>query len=132
LLSLPEVILSRSEAWYPAGTHSFPPALVGAGYQSLAIRATKVNWPQGVLDLFVGYIDISDNAGVTWRRAASWREDGGDVNDKQVGSVLDYSFLRLVFSARSDKPVYTHKDTWVRGGFDCALPITTAIIIERS
>jgi len=115
-----------------AGAHSFPPTVVGAGFQSVAMKATKVNWPKSIPNLFTGHIDISDDAGQTWRRMASWREDGNEVRDKSTGNVLDYSFLQLSFSARQDRPVYTHKDTWVRGAFECATPITTAITIACS
>lgn len=115
---------------YSPGTHSFPPTVVGAGYQSLAMSATKANWPKRIADLFVGHIDLSDDAGQTWQRIATWRDDGRDVRDNLTGVVLEYSFVRLFLSARPDKPVYTHEKTWVRGTFDCTAPIITAIAIE--
>jgi hypothetical protein len=127
-----QVIFDRRECLYDAGTHSFPPTAVGAGYRSIAMRATKVGWPKGIANLFTGHIDVSGDAGHTWRRIASWCEDGNEVCDKSTGAVLEYSFLQLSFSARQDKPVHTPENTWVRGAFECKAPITTAITIECS
>jgi hypothetical protein len=131
MFSSPEVIFSQGQALYSTGTHNFTPTVLGAGYQSVAMRATKVKWPKTIANLFVGHLDLSDDAGQTWRRIATWREDGNDVHDKETGAPLDYSFLQLSFSARQDKPVYSHENSWVRGAFECAMPITTAITIER-
>jgi hypothetical protein len=128
--SLREVVFSQAPARYLPGAHSLPPAVVGAGYQSLGMKVTKVNWPKPVADLFVGHLDISDDGGRTWRRIATWRDDGSDVCDPVTGAVLDHSFLRLFLSAQREKPVYTHEGTWVRGAFECKMPITTAITIE--
>jgi hypothetical protein len=132
VLARREIIFRQAEALYPAGTHIFTPVFVGAGFQSIAMRATKVAWPKAIAELFAGYIEFSDDAGLTWRRIASWRESGNDVRDARTGALLHYSYLQLHLSARQDHPVYTHKDTWVRATFDCSMPITTAITIEGS
>jgi hypothetical protein len=107
-----------------------PPAFVGAGYQSIAMKAAKVNWPEPKVELFIGHLELSNDGGLTWRRIATWRDDGRNVADPATGAILEYSFLRLFLSARSDKPVYTHDKTWVRGAFECKEPIITAITIE--
>jgi hypothetical protein len=125
-----EVIFSRPPTMYAPGAHELPSAEVGAGYQSLAMKATKINWPRPMVDLFIGRLDLSNDGGLTWRRVATWRDDGRDVCDPASGAVLEYSFLQLFFSARRDKPVHTHEKTWVRGAFECKKPIITAITIE--
>jgi hypothetical protein len=131
-MALPNaVIFSRGASLYAPGMHRLPPAEVGAGYQCIAMTATKVDWPKGVLDLFVGHIDISRDCGQSWSRMATWRDDGRDVRDQTTGRIVECSFIQLYFSARREKPVYTHAATWVRGSFECLKPITTAITIER-
>jgi hypothetical protein len=125
-----ELIFSRPPTVYAPGAHELPSAEVGAGYQSLAMKATKVNWPEPMVDLFIGHLDLSDDAGRAWRRAATWWHDGQDFCDPVTGLIFEYTSLQLFFSARPDKPVYTHENTWVRGAFECKKPLITAITIE--
>jgi hypothetical protein len=94
------------------------------------MKATKVDWPMPIPDLFVGQIHLSDDGGSTWQCVATWHDDGREVFDPATGAVLDHSFLRIFFSARLDKPVYTRETTWVRGAFECKKPLTTVITIE--
>lgn len=127
-----EVVLDVEETTYPPGIYPFPPIAIGKGYQSLVMKASKVGWPKVDTNIFAGHLDVSDDGGKTWRHMATWTDNGCDVHDDDTGKVLPYTFMRLELSARSDKPVYTHEMTWVRARLDCALPLTTALTIERA